>query len=345
MVIAVVAVPLGGCQLSEQRKTQKILIAEDDPVSRHMLRAFLVKWDYEVVAATDGIEALRILESDDAPPLAVLDWMMPGLEGPQVCQRVREHAERPYVYVLLLTARSQKVDLLRGLESGADDYLTKPFDAQELRARLRVGQRILDLQDSLIAAREELRFRATHDTLTGISNRASVLDAVSREQSRHLREGGSFGVILADLDHFKRINDTRGHLCGDAVLKEAAQRMTRCVRPYDTVGRYGGEEFLIVAPSLDGSGALGLAERIRKEIEFKPINTDSVDVPVTASFGVAVTVPGKPLEAHALLLLADKALYRAKDNGRNRSELATEPELARADPTASESAPLESGSR
>src|ERR1700730_590574 len=346
MANAVVAGPVGGCKVSEEEKIRKkILIAEDDPVSRHMLMAFLVKWDYEVVAAADGIEALRILESEGAPPLAVLDWMMPGLEGTQVCQRVREHSERPYVYVLLLTARSQKGDLLRGLESGADDYLTKPFDAQELRARLRVGQRILDLQDSLIAAREELRFRATHDTLTGIANRAASLEAVAREHSRQVREGGSFGVILADLDHFKRINDTRGHLSGDAVLKEAAQRMIGCVRPYDTVGRYGGEEFLIVAPSLDGWGALGLAERIRKEIESKPITTDSVEVLVTASFGVAVSGHGNPLEPHALLLLADQALYRAKDQGRNRSELATEPELARANPIAGSSAPLESGSR
>src|ERR1700724_1649628 len=212
--------------MSEERKNRnKILIAEDDPVSRHMLKAFLVKWDYQVVAAADGLEALAILEAEDAPSLAVLDWMMPGLEGPQVLQRVREHPERPYVYVILLTARSQKGDMLEGLESGADDYLTKPFDAQELRARLRVGQRILDLQESLIVAREELRFSATHDALTGIWNRASIFEAVSREQSRQVREGGSFGVIFADIDHFKMINDRHGHHSGDVVLREETQRI------------------------------------------------------------------------------------------------------------------------
>src|ERR1700736_4080307 len=327
MRIAVLVGSRGSCPMDDEGKIRKkILIAEDDPVSRHMLMAFLVKWDYEVVAAADGIEALRILESEGAPPLAVLDWMMPGLEGTQVCQRVREHSERPYVYVLLLTARSQKGDVLSGLESGADDYLTKPLDAPELRARLRVGQRILDLQDNLIAAREELRFRATHDALTGISNRATALDAVTREHSRQLREGGTFGVILADIDHFKRINDTHGHLAGDAVLKETSRRMVACVRPYDTVGRYGGEEFLIVAPASDGAGASGLAERIRKAIESKPISTDSGEVRVTASLGVAVSGHDKPFELHALLHLADEALYRAKDLGRNRSELATEPE-------------------
>ncbi len=153
----------------------KILIADDDPVSRHMLHAFLVNWGYEVVAVIDGVDALQILEKEDAPPLALLDWMMPGIAGPQICARVREHPDQPYVYILLLTARSQKDDLLRGLEAGADDYLTKPFDAQELRARLRVGQRILDLQNGLIAAREELRFGATHDVLTGVANRAASL--------------------------------------------------------------------------------------------------------------------------------------------------------------------------
>jgi two-component system cell cycle response regulator len=309
--------------MSEQPKVRnRILIAEDDPVSRRMLEAFLVKWGYHVVAAADGLDALRILQSENAPPLAVLDWMMPGMEGPQVCQRVREHPDRPYVYILLLTARSQKGDLLRGLESGADDYLTKPFDAQELRARLHVGQRILDLQDSLIAAREELRFRATHDALTGIANRGVALDAINRERARQVREGGSFGIILIDLDHFKQINDTYGHLCGDAVLKEAVRRVTHCVRPYDTVGRYGGEEFLIVAPSSDGSGILVLAERIRKELQSVPFTTDEGQLSVTASCGAAVSNGEKPMDSHDLLRLADEALYRAKEQGRNRSELA-----------------------
>src|ERR1700690_956317 len=155
--------------MSETKNVRKrILIAEDDPVSRRLLELFLVKWGFEVSIATTGTEALQMLERLDAPRLAILDWMMPGMEGVQVCQKLRESADRKYVYVLLLTARTQKEDLLQGLESGADDYLTKPFDSQELRARLHVGQRILDLED-------ELRFRATHDTLTGIASRGVVL--------------------------------------------------------------------------------------------------------------------------------------------------------------------------
>src|SRR5208282_5360448 len=191
--------------MTEPKNARKrILIAEDDPVSRRLLELFLVKWGFEVSIATTGTEALQMLERLDAPRLAILDWMMPGMEGVQVCQKLRETADRKYVYILLLTARTQKEDLLQGLESGADDYLTKPFDAQELRARLRVGQRILDLQESLIAARDELRFQATHDILTGVYNRGVVLEAVQRERSRQVRAGGSFGVILADLDHFKQ---------------------------------------------------------------------------------------------------------------------------------------------
>jgi two-component system cell cycle response regulator len=205
---------------------KKVLIAEDDPISRRLLEAFLTRWGYEVAVATSGTEALQALEKKDAPRLAVLDWMMPGLEGVQVCQRIRERKDRPYVYILLLSARAQKDDLLHGLESGADDYLTKPFDAQELRARLHVGQRILQLQDGLMVAGEELLFRATHDSLTGISNRAVILDALRRERSRQVRGNGSFGIVLLDVDHFKQVNDTYGHLCGDAVLKEIVRRIT-----------------------------------------------------------------------------------------------------------------------
>jgi two-component system cell cycle response regulator len=311
--------------VSEEQSKSRILIAEDDPISRHMLQFFLVKWGYQVTAAADGLEALRILESREAPSLAVLDWMMPGMEGPLVCRRIRENPSLPYVYILLLTARNQKADILTGLESGADDYLTKPFNAQELRARLHVGQRILNLQENLIIAKEELFFRATHDALTGIANRGVAMDALLREQSRQVRDGGAFGIILADIDHFKYINDKHGHLCGDSVLKEAAGRMSGCARPYDTMGRYGGEEFLIVVPASGASGPLELAERMRKALECRPFPTEAGDVQVTASFGVAVSSEETPMDSQGLLRLADDALYRAKKYGRNRTELADSP--------------------
>ncbi|HTW30040.1 MAG TPA: diguanylate cyclase, partial [Candidatus Sulfotelmatobacter sp.] len=239
-----------------------------------------------------------------------------------VCRLVRQTPDRPYTYLLLLTARGQKDDILRGLEAGADDYLTKPFDSQELRARLNVGERILDLQRKLIQAREELRFRACHDVLTGLANREVVLETASREYSRQLREGGSFALVILDLDHFKTVNDTYGHLCGDEVLHEAARRLMASVRSYDTVGRYGGEEFLVVAPATDGRGALALAERVRRAIEAPAIITEAGSVRITASCGVAVSECEHALKPDDLLRIADEALYRAKGRGRNRSELA-----------------------
>lgn len=309
-------------------KKKRILIAEDDAVSRRLLEVFLVKWGFEVVVATNGTDALQLLERMDAPRLAVLDWMMPGLEGVQVCQKLRADTDRPYVYVLLLTARAQKEDLLHGLECGADDYLTKPFDAQELRARLHVGQRILDLQDRLISVSEELLYRATHDTLTGVANRGVILDMVSRERMRQARDGRSFGIVMVDVDHFKYVNDTYGHAVGDAVLQEISKRLSASVRPYDFVGRYGGEEFLIVVPSSDAAGVMGLAERIRRSVEANPIHIDAGQISVTASFGVAASTDSNPLDPRDLLRLADDALYRAKQHGRNRCELAGDEEAA-----------------
>lgn len=308
---------------TDEESSVRILVAEDDPVSRRVLEVFLKKRGFEVLTASNGTEALEILEKEDGPRLALLDWMMPGLEGVQVCQRVRARNSQAYVYILLLSAKIQKEDFLRGLDSGADDYLTKPFDPQELHARLRVGLRILNLQDSLIAAREELRFRASHDSLTGVANRGTILEALRRETSRQIRAGGSFGIIMVDLDHFKRVNDTYGHPCGDAVLQEAANRMTLSVRGYDVVGRYGGEEFLIVVPGADMAATLGLAERIRKTFESAPIATKEGDIKITASLGVAASVEGKRLDSDSALRLADEALYRAKARGRNCSEPAT----------------------
>ena len=305
----------------EKDLKKKILIAEDDPISRRLLEVFLNRWGYDVAVAASGTEALDLLDQIDAPRLAVLDWMMPGLEGVQVCRKIRERKDRPYVYILLLSARAQKEDLLLGLESGADDYLTKPFDAPELRARLHVGQRILQLQDGLMAAGAELLFRATHDSLTGISNRGVILDILRREHSRQVREGGSFGIVLLDVDHFKSVNDTYGHLRGDTVLQEVVRRVTSTVRAYDTVGRYGGEEFLIVAPSSGAEGILRPSERVRLAIEATPIKTDAGEISVTVSLGLAVSSEAAPLDPELMLSTADEALYRAKADGRNRSEM------------------------
>jgi two-component system, cell cycle response regulator len=324
---------------------RKVLIAEDDPVSRKVLEKFLVKWGFDVTCATSGTEALELLERRDSPRLAVLDWMMPGLEGVEVCKRVREWTNRPYIYMVLLTARSEKEDLLQGLDMGADDYLTKPFDSQELRARLHVGQRILDLQDALITARDELQFQATHDTLTGVANRGVIFDTLRREASRQTREGSGFGIILLDLDHFKWVNDTHGHAAGDAVLKETARRMAGCVRPYDVVGRYGGEEFLVVLPACDATSMPKLAERLRQAICAQPIAMPSGEVTITASMGVAVSTVERPIGPDTLLHDADQALYRAKSLGRNRAEMASPRETPAPSVAANPAAPQPIASR
>lgn len=307
----------------------KILIAEDDPVSRRLLEVTLSKWGYEVIACTDGAMAWDVLQQPEAPQLVVLDWMMPHMDGLQVCKHVRDpeqHPAEPYVYIILLTAKSQKADMVTGLEAGADDYLTKPFDAQELRMRLRAGRRILDLLDELMRAREIMREQARKDSLTQLCTRATVLEMLQQELDRAQRSverDTPVSVVLADLDHFKQINDTYGHLAGDAVLREAARRMRDAVRPYDCIGRYGGEEFLLVLSNCDTTGAVGLAQRLLQAVSKETIMLAEGEVTVTLSAGVATS--GALQDAELLVGAADTALYRAKRGGRNRVEVAVSP--------------------
>ncbi len=301
----------------------RILIADDSIVSRHLLDATLRKWGYEVVVACDGIEAWNVLEGRDAPKIAILDWVMPGLTGPEVCRRVREHAKEAkdkeaYTYILLLTSKSLKEDLIEGMEAGADDYLTKPFDQHELKVRLRAGTRIIDLQRELVTAREELREQATKDFLTRIWNRSSILDTLHRELVRGEREKRSVGVVLADLDHFKSVNDSHGHFAGDAVLREFTRRMLGSIRPYDAIGRYGGEEFLVILPGCDESCTLGQAERMRAALDKEPMFINEAHRMVTSSFGATSSRPGVNVSAETLIRIADSALYMAKHQGRNR---------------------------
>ena len=306
----------------------RILVAEDDPVSRRLLEVTLSKWGYEVVACADGQAAWDVLKAPDAPQLVILDWMMPHMDGLQVCKKVRNPDERPaepYVYIILLTAKSQKTDMVTGLEAGADDYLTKPFDAQELRMRLRAGRRILDLLDELVRAREIMREQSRKDSLTQLCTRATVLELLKHELDRSQRDSvdrdAPVSVVLADLDHFKHINDTYGHLAGDAVLRETARRMREAIRPYDNIGRYGGEEFLLVLSNCDTIGAATIAERLRHAVKKDTIVLAEGTVSVTLSVGVATS--GMVQDAETLVGAADAALYRAKRSGRDRVEVAT----------------------
>jgi len=298
----------------------QILIADDSIVSRHLLEATLRKWGYDVTVACDGVEALEILQQEHAPALAILDWMMPGMTGLEVCRRLRQRSREPYTYILLLTSKSQKEDLIEGMEAGADDYITKPFDQHELQVRLRAGTRLVDLQAELLSAREALREQATKDSMTHLWNRSSILEHLARELSRAVREKGPVGVVMVDLDHFKSVNDTYGHLAGDAVLCEAARRMQNAMRPYDSIGRYGGEEFLILLPGCDEQTSFSQAERMRKQLAQPGMSLNGSSISVTASFGAPSALAGQSWTQEGLIRKADEALYLAKKLGRNRVE-------------------------
>jgi diguanylate cyclase (GGDEF)-like protein len=299
----------------------KILIAEDEPVSRRLLQSSLERWGCDVVVANDGTEATEILLAPDAPKMALLDWLMPGVDGIQLCRNIRRNKPEPYTYILLVTGRRAQDDVIRGLEAGADDYVRKPFDPAELKVRLRTGKRILFLQERLISSREALRDQATRDPLTGLWNRAAILDILGDELARSAREGGSLGLLIADLDCFKHINDTYGHPTGDEVLCGVARAMRGSVRRYDAVGRYGGEEFLIVLPGCDESNAVSHAERLRAAICRVTVETSLASVHPSMSVGVVVSNRQTSLDIGDLIQAADAALYRAKHAGRNRVEL------------------------
>jgi len=308
---------------------KKILLADDEPIARTMFQHWLTGWGYDVVAVKDGEAALEALEADREIRLAVVDWIMPKLDGVEVCRRIRAGPNEPYIYIVLLTARDNKTDIVEGLDAGADDYLVKPCNPLELKVRLRAGGRVVDLQEQLVAARETLRYEAMHDSLTGLLNRRAVLEQLEREMTRSIRHASPLAVLVGDLDHFKIVNDTHGHAAGDAVLREVARRMKECVRAYDSLGRLGGEEFLCVLPDCTTSMGLSVAQRIASALEKAPIVTPSGPVPVTISIGVASTEQGGPEAADLLVRAADAALYRAKAAGRARAALAIPADFTR----------------
>jgi diguanylate cyclase (GGDEF)-like protein len=297
----------------------KILLADDDPVSRRLMERMLQRGGYEVITVENGREAARELTAAGGPRLALIDWMMPELDGPAVCREVRSRIDGAYVYILLLTSKQSSEDIVKGLQAEADDYLTKPCHPAELKARLHTGRRILQLEDKLVEAREDMRFKATHDALTSLWDRGAILALLRSELSRSKREHSSVSVLLCDIDHFKQVNDVHGHQVGDEVLEEVSTRLLDAVRPYDAVGRYGGEEFLIV---LNGCSAEDLevrAEQARKAICGRVFSTSDGSILVSMSIG-AITIQDwdKTDAIQPFLKEADEALYRAKAAGRNR---------------------------
>ena len=290
----------------------KVLIAEDEPISLHILESTLRKWRYDVVVTRDGNQAWEILQRDDAPPLAILDWMMPGMNGLELCSKIRTASNTKYIYTILLTSKGSKEDIIAGLESGADDYIVKPFVPEELRWRVHIGQRIIDLE-------ERLRKLASIDYLTGVLNRRSLMERLEAEFNRSRRENTPLSVIMADIDFFKSVNDRFGHHAGDLVLQEFARCLIKGSRSYDFIGRFGGEEFVVCCPGAANQQALSIAERMREMVEsltiFSPECKESIRI--TASFGVAWEHENDPL-VDSIIQRADEALYRAKKEGRNR---------------------------
>ena len=294
----------------------RILIADDDPVSRRLLEATLARLGHQVVPVADGTAATAALLSPDGPRLAVLDWMMPGADGLAVCRAVRQH-QGPYVYIILLTSHNRREDLVAGLDAEADDFLTKPLDVVELRARLRSGERVIGLQEGLLQAQEALQRLAAHDDLTGLWNRRMILERLETELHRAQRESRHVGVAMVDLDYFKQINDTYGHAAGDGVLRHAADRMRTILRDYDYLGRFGGEEFLMVVSNCETATVAEVAERCRRAVAERPATIGDRHVAVTVSVGVAST-HAIGFDELALIQAADAALYQAKAEGRNR---------------------------
>ncbi|MEX2261956.1 MAG: diguanylate cyclase [Bryobacteraceae bacterium] len=297
----------------------RILVAEDNHVSRRRLEAMLSTWGYQVQPAADVAQIMSALRSNDPPQMALLDWGLPGIREAHLCRRIRESAGTRYVYIVLLTSVNESDGVVEALDFGADDFVTNPFDPHELRARLRTGQRLLQLEARLLSIQEALSEQAARDPLTGLLNRRAIFDIFHRELDRARREGKPLAVVMADLDRFKQVNDTYGHLGGDAVLAEAARRMKASMRSYDHVGRYGGEEFLIVLPGCDTRTGAIQAERLRQEVA-QPISVSGEEITVTCSYGVASTADVPGWEMDTLVRLADDALYRAKRKGRNRVE-------------------------
>jgi diguanylate cyclase (GGDEF)-like protein len=293
----------------------RILIAEDDLTSRMLLAAVLKKNGHEVIETVDGAAAWHILQSPDPPKIIILDWMMPVMDGLEVLRRIRNMETDSPPYILMLTSKDEKSDIITGLDAGADDYLTKPFHPGELRARVGVGRRLIEMQAELKNIRNALAHEATHDLLTGTFNRRAIENALSLALSRLHRSHDGLAIGICDIDHFKKVNDTFGHLVGDDVLCGFVHLLQKHLRDYDQLGRFGGEEFLLIAPGVTGDGT-NLFERLRRTVEENTIITRAGNISITISIGVKTVRENESMDT--VISAADTALYKAKSEGRNR---------------------------
>jgi len=297
----------------------RILIAEDSATSRLLMRRAVETWGYEVVEVIDGAAAWDVLKGDDAPRLVILDWIMPGIDGVDVCRLVRRRQSQEPPYIIVVTAMDEKQNVVAGLGAGTDDFVTKPFDPAELRARLEVGRRFVELNRKLVETQRLLEIQASTDVLTGALNRRAVIARLEEELARARRGSASLSVGMLDIDHFKRVNDRCGHAVGDAVLREVVRCAASVLRPYDVLGRFGGEEFFVVMPATSALEAAGVLKRMCAAVAAAAIIADGRPLKVKMSLGGA-TWAGEAIDK--LIARADDALYVAKDQGRNRVVMA-----------------------
>jgi two-component system cell cycle response regulator len=302
----------------------KVLVADDSRVHRKLVEHSLSDKQYALVFAKSGREAMELF-SEHQPSIVITDWMMPDLSGIELCEHIRKQSLERYVYVILLTGNTEKDKLVTGLAAGADDYLTKPFHGGELLARVGVGRRIVELHRQLEAKNRLLEELALTDPLTGLPNRRAIEDWATRQLSGAQRYGFSFLVVLADLDHFKAVNDTYGHDAGDSVLKKFSEILRANSRRSDICGRMGGEEFLLILTHTTEENARIVIERIRRALEAVKFDFDGASFTVTASFGIRGFEGTQPADFNQLVIQADAALYAAKRAGRNRIEIAATP--------------------
>jgi diguanylate cyclase (GGDEF)-like protein len=302
--------------------TMTVLVVDDSAFSRKLVEQALFGQPYSLIFASSGKQAVEMYLRY-RPSLIIMDWMMPDLNGTEICRRLRGISLDVYTHIIMLTARKDKASVVEGLDAGADDYLTKPFNAEELTARVSVGFRTVELHRQIQAKNKALQELALTDALTDLPNRRAIDEWAVREMSGAKRQGHSFWVIAADLDRFKYINDTFGHHAGDEVIKRFSKVLKSHTRRSDLCGRIGGEEFLIAMTNVQRADVERVAERIRAEFELTPFTFSSCNVMATASFGIAGFEAKEEQSSFAdLVSEADAALYDAKRSGRNRIEVA-----------------------
>ena len=289
-----------------------VLIAEDDIISCRALEKNLRDWGYRVHVTKNGEEAWEIIKNGGIR-LAIVDWGMPKMNGLELCHKIRNEyqpREEKYLYIILLTGRDLEKDIITGLSAGADDYITKPFSYMELKVRIQNGARIIALQDIQLQ-------KANTDSLTQLWNRKKILEILEEELNRNFRENIPLGIIMLDIDNFKTINDTYGHLIGDKVIIEVASRLKKKIRSYDKIGRYGGDELLLILPGLGRQDAKNIAERLRQSVCAEKIQTESGALNITVSLGVSIFDTASRPSTKKMIEESDLALYMAKGRGRN----------------------------